>query len=95
MKHAITVRVSKKRDPNVRHSEGGRLKSDVIQKTKSKVQKASNRTDKNKWGQNQTAPKRNGKTTTENEEERKPETKLMNRQRERGRRGLKYTGSDD
>lgn len=73
MKHAITVRVSKKRDPNVRHSEAGRLKSDVIQKTKSKVQKASNRTDKNKWGQNQTAPKRNGKTTTENEEERKPE----------------------
>lgn len=95
MKHAITVRVSKKRDPNVRHSEGGRLKSDVIQKTKSKVQKASNRTDKNKWGQNQTESKRNGKTTTENEEARKPETKLMNRQRERGRRGLKYTGSDD
>lgn len=87
MKHAITVRVSKKRDPNVRHSEAGRLKSDVIQKTKSKVQKASNRTDKNKWGQNQTAPKRNGKTTTENEEERKPEDETDELTKRQGKTG--------
>lgn len=50
MKHAITVRVSKKRDPNVRHSEAGRLKSDVIQKQNPKSKKQATELTKTSGG---------------------------------------------
>ena len=56
----------------------GELKSDIIQKKNPKSKKKPTELTKTSGGQNQTESKRNGVTTTENEEEETLGTKLVN-----------------